>query len=316
MARVKDRQQTSGGVKKRSIARLRRVGPVQGVSRAGGITGLEARRIKAAAGQKQRAFKPFVAPTRPPTGTYDPSLDQQLGASERGLADLMFDTDTQRGRLTSDFGIGMGEVDRQAGYATQDLDLGISRTRQDYGIASSELQRQMGLLAGQQAEQQSAVGLVGGGGAQAASVMRGQNQAREQGALNLTLARANESDAMARTRLSQNVTAQKGGLGLDFTRGGQDLTTGLLRGQREGAQFAVDLGAQRFYQAKNSGLYTAPTKPANEKSKAGVTYRVRGEGTGRKYTLPSGRQFSRSEWVNTWRQRARGQGPLRGTLRG
>jgi hypothetical protein len=58
----------------------------------------------AAALKKSRlAFTPYTAPTAPPAGTYDPALDSQLGAVQRGLGYTLGGLDTQgsarRGRL-------------------------------------------------------------------------------------------------------------------------------------------------------------------------------------------------------------------------
>lgn len=44
-----------------------------------------------------RGFTPFAAPTNPPPGTYDPALDAQQRAAERGYGDLLQDIERQRG---------------------------------------------------------------------------------------------------------------------------------------------------------------------------------------------------------------------------
>jgi hypothetical protein len=205
--------------------------------------GQENGRLTPGTGTFRAPFQPFKAPTTPPTGTYDPALDAQVEASKRGLADLVMDTDTNRSRLAS-----------------------------DYGLAVAGIQRQTQLTGQQQAGQQRAQG-IRGGGVLAAAMVRAENQQRAIDPLSLNYARQNE-----------------------------DMTTGLSRAQRENTQFGLDVTAQRFFQATQSG-WKAPTAPKNEKTKNGVTYRVRGEGPGRKYTLPSGRVLGRQEWVNMWRKR-------------
>lgn len=227
----------------------------------------------------QRAFTPFVAPTSPPTGTYDPVLDANERAAGRGLKDLVMDTETARTRSASDLGLGLGEIDRQAGYA-----------REDFARSEADVRRTSALTGQVQAGQQRAQG-IRGGGVLAAALVRAGNQQRAIDPINV-----------GRTRLAENVTQQKDALNLGYTRQGEDFTTQLERAGRENTEFGLDTTAQRFFQATQSG-WQAPTAPANEKKKAGVTYRVKGEGPGRTYTLPNGRQVGRQDWVNMWRRR-------------
>lgn len=227
-------------------------------------------------------FTPFVAPTKPPTGTYDPALDASERATGRGLADLVMDTETGRTRSASDLALGLGEIDRQARYQTA-----------DFASQEADIHRTTQLTGQVQAGQQRAAG-VRGGGVLAAALVRAGNEQRAIDPINV-----------GRTRLAENVTQQKDALNLGYTRHGEDLTTGLLRGQRENTAFGLDTTAERFFQAQQSG-WMAPTAPGNEKTKGGVTYRVKGEGPGRVYTLPNGRQVGRQEWVNMWRARRAG----------
>lgn len=230
-----------------------------------------------------KPFTPFKPPARPPTGAYDPALDAQEGAANRGLADLAADIGEGgrlRERAATDYGLGLGEIDRQAGYAGADLDRQSSLVARQYGI----LQRAQG-------DQAASAGVEQGGTILAAAKMRAANQGIEQGAIDTN-----------RTRLGENVDQQKGALGVAYRRQGEDFTEQLARATRENTQFDLDLGAERFYQAKLGG-YKPPSRPDNEHVRGPVTYRVSGQGPGRKYTLPNGRQVSRDEWVNLWRFR-------------
>lgn len=231
----------------------------------------------------KRAFTPFAAPTRPPTGTYDPALDSQERAADRGLTDLVGDIGEGgrlRDRAATDYGLGLAEIDRQSRYGNEDLDRQASLVARQYGI----LQRAQG-------DQQAAGGVEQGGTILAAAQARAGNREIEDSAINTN-----------RVRLGENVEQQKGALGVGYRRQGEDFTEQLSRATRENTQFDLDLGEERFYQAKLGG-YKPPTRPDNEHVRGPVTYQVNGQGPGRKYTLPDGRQIGRDEWVNLWRFR-------------
>lgn len=265
--------------------------------------------------RKKRKFKAYKPATSPPSGTYDPALDAQEQAGNRGLMDYVQDNNTEETRSTTDYGTALQEIARQKQYQTEDLDRGVSRATEDYGLESQNLGRRYGLLAEAQAGNQAAAGVDMGGTALAAATRRAQNQGLEQTALDREIGRYREDVATNRTRLDANAAYQTNVAGLSYQRAGEDRTTGETRAKRENTQYGTDIGAQRFYQAKLAGW--EQHKPENEKTKQGVTYRVRGQGQGRQYTLPSGRRLSRDEWVNTWRRRgAGGFGQRSGALRG
>src|SRR3954466_9226666 len=67
-----------------------------------------------------RGFKPFVPPTKPPPGWYDPSLDAQQRAAQRGLGDLEQDTEKSQTRATSDFNLGNQRIDQSFGRTFSD----------------------------------------------------------------------------------------------------------------------------------------------------------------------------------------------------
>lgn len=249
-----------------------------------------------------RGFTPFQAPTRPPTGTYDPVLDQQERASQRGLGDLVADTNTNRTRAASDYGIGLGELARQVGYQRSDLNLGMGRATADHGTAIQGIQRDFRNLGTAQAQTAAAAGVSRGGTALAAAIKRAENEQLARAPVDLALGRYTEDFGTNMTRLGENEQFQRGQLGLQFQRYGEDLDKGLERGRREATQFGLDTSESRFHQARQSG-WEAPSAPKNEKKKGGVTYRVKGQGPGRKYTLPDGRVLTRDEWVNMWRFR-------------
>ena len=266
--------------------------------------------------QQRHGFTPFKPRTRPPAGRYDPALDAAERAGNRGLADLLADSGTGRTRAATDYGLGLANIDQEYGRATQDLDTGLARTREDYNTNVATLDRNYQQLASAQSQNAALSGTDQGGTVLAAAMARAQNRAVEQAPLETMLSRYTADDATNRTRLLENVNAQKGALGTEYERQGQDWTTQAARAQRENTQFGLDTSEQRFYQAKLAG-YKAPHKPKNEKTKKGVTYRVSGQGPGRVYTLPTGKQFKRDEWVNKWKRRgAQGFLPRPGHLYG
>jgi hypothetical protein len=256
-----------------------------------------------------RSFTPFQAPTRPPTGTYDPVLDAQERASQRGLADLVADTDLNRTRSASDYAVGLGELGRQVGYQRSDMNLGLQRTVADHANAIGGIQRDFRNLGTAQAQQSAAQGVSRGGTVLAAAMKRAENEAITRAPVDLALGRYQQDYGTNMQRLTENEQFQRGQLGSQYQRYGEDLTTGLSRARRETTQFGLDTAESRFFQAQQSG-WEAPTRPGAEHRRGPVTYRVRGQGPGRKYTLPNGRVLTRDEWVNLWRYRgATGQLP-------
>jgi hypothetical protein len=233
-----------------------------------------------------RAFTPFQAPTRPPPGFYDPSLDADERASGRGLGDLAEDVDRANLESRNDLNFGLERI-------------GTSRTRgaEDYGRSVEELNRQYGNLATRQAETARASGNRGGALAQALRKRAG-NQAFDRAPIDTNFG-----------RLNQDLDVQQGRLGVEFQRGWDERNlVALPRAQRENAEFGLDTNAQRWFQSRQAG-YEPPTKPANERTVGGLTVRVGGQRkplAQRMYTLPSGQQLSRRGFVNTVRRR-RGQ---------
>lgn len=263
---------------------------------------IQPRRVPRRQPNPSRGFTPFQAPTRPPTGTYDPVLDQQERATQRGLADLVADTGTNRTRAASDYAIGLGELGRQVGYQRADMNTGLGRAVTDHGNAITGIQRDFRNLGTAQAQVQAAQGVSRGGTALAAAMKRAENEQLARAPVDLALGRYREDYGTNMGRLTENELFQRGQLGLQYTRYGQDLDKGLERGRREATQFGLDTSESRFHQARQSG-WEAPSAPKNEKKKGPLTYRVKGQGPGRKYTLPNGQVLTRDEWVNLWRWR-------------
>jgi hypothetical protein len=182
----------------------------------------------AAYGANPAAFK---GPPRPPTGYYDPTIDHQVSAGQRGLGDLRIDIDTAKRR---------GVEDRDLTLA--DLMTSENRTRYDARLAGDELGLQFSRLARGQAEQSRVRGVTSAGLAAEAAQIRAANKGMAQGKIDLSLGRALE-----------NINLQRGDVTRGFDRqygAGGDLDLQLARGEREQPLLEADANELRLAQAK------------------------------------------------------------------
>lgn len=242
-------------------------------------------------GRRFDPYSPIV-----PAGTYDPALDSQLGAAQRGYGNLQEDAATQSTRTLADLTFGQAQVgqgyDRNVADLTQSrdrglADLGTNRTRgtEDYNRNVQMLQRSYQQLAGRQQEQQNAAGVLKGGAVLQAAAKRKANEAIDRQPLDTNFQRFGQDIDLQTGRLNQDYGTQFGRLGEDRTsslsqlalgasRGQEDAATQLRRGGVELGQYGLDIGAQKLYQATQTG-YVPPTKPSNEfRDKNGNPYRV------------------------------------------
>lgn len=193
-------------------------------------------------------------PSKPAYGTYDPALDQQERASQRGLGDLVQDVGTANRRSTTDLQLGTQQIERQSGRSLADLLTARKNSQQDYTNARAERTRQYGILGGQQAEKAASAGVLGGAIAQAAE-KRAANQGREQQADRNNLERFLKDSSLAQTRLGEDKALQLGDLNLNFERGWQDRNeVQVPRAQREADFYSQDVNELRIDQAKQAGL--------------------------------------------------------------
>ena len=235
---------------------------------------------------KRTPWTPFVAPTRPPPGTFDPALDQQERAAGRGLSDLMMDVERDTARSDNDFTTATGNVERQRGEGLADLMLSRSRGIQDFD-------RRYSRLAGAQTEAINAAGALGGGALAQAMKKRAANRAYDE-------SRFLADNEQARTRLGEAATRDLGALGLSHQRAGEDRTTGLTRAQREGTFLGQDINESRMFQAKAAG-WIPEEKPKGEGQQAGLHYRRIAAGApgklGDQFMLTTGRVLGRNEFL-------------------
>jgi hypothetical protein len=191
-------------------------------------------------------WRDWKAPARPPSGYYDPTIDQQVQAGARGLGDLRIDIDTAKRR---------GGEDRDTTLA--DLMTGENRARADAGIATGNLQTGYKRLATGQAQAGRVRGLgLSEGLADRAAGIRAANQQHDQAGIDLSLGRALENIDFQRRDLNRNFDRQ-------FALGG-DLDLQLARGEREQPLLEADANNLRLYQAKQAN-YVPPLRPKKPK---------------------------------------------------
>lgn len=261
----------------------------------------------------RRAFQPYSPVI--PAGTYDPALDSQLGAAQRGYANLQEDAATQSGRALTDFTFGQSQINQGYDRNTFDLtqsrdrglaDLGTSRTRgtEDYQRSIQLLAQAYQRKAVQQQEQQNAAGVLKGGAVLQAAAKRKANEAQDRQPLDTNFSRFGQDIDLQTGRLNEDYGKQFGRLGEDkktalsqlalgATRSQTDLDTQLTRGGVELKNYGLDIGAQKLYQAQQTG-YVPPTKARNEFSGPQGPYRVVREGDYNVRYDPSGRVISRT----------------------
>lgn len=186
-------------------------------------------------------FKPWTPWGTPPADRYDPALDAQLAASQRGFGDLVTDATTGNARDTQDYGFGLGDVQR-----SQD------RGQADYNRNVGLLTRSYGQLRDRQSQQFHVAGVAGGGAALQAARKRTENMAIDRQPLDTGLQRLNEDSDIARGRL-----------GVNYQRGIDDRSTQVLRGGRESVFFGADTAKAKGFQAAGTGWDPGP-KPSNE----------------------------------------------------
>jgi hypothetical protein len=196
----------------------------------------------------------------PPAGSYDPALDAQRAAANRGILDTRQDTELGLSRAGQDYGLGVEDLNRTQTRGTEELDRTQSRGNQDYGRDTQALQRSFNILAGTQAQRRQQMGVSTGGAVLQAAAKRRVNQAIQQQGLDLAHTRLGEDVTRARTRLGEDTGIGVGRLGLGYNRQVTDFTTGLSRANRENTAFGLDVDAQRYFQAAQSG-WEPPRRP-------------------------------------------------------
>jgi hypothetical protein len=271
-------------------------------------------------GSKYPRFDPYQPPP-PPSGSYDPILDAQQAASQRGLGDVRQDTSLAGTRAAVDYGLGVEGLNRSYGRGMEDFTTSRDRGMQDYGQqlgrGEEDYTRNVGLLqrSYQQLGRREAEGarsrhVISGGLALRAAQIRAENEAIDRQPLDTGISRLRQDVSTGQTRLGEDYARGTGRLGQDrdlgvgqlalgYDRGVSDRRTALSRAEREGAQFGLDVGASKAYQAGQSG-WAPPERgaaggmPKNEFVKPdGTHYKVIISNGWRYEVDPSGRVLNK-----------------------
>lgn len=207
-------------------------------------------------------FAPFVPPTMPPPGTYDPSLDAQLGAANRGYGDLQSQTGVDNQRAQDDFNLQSGHLHDLLNNNLADLLTGRNRTHDAYEQGLANLDHNYAQLGDQQLQQTNAMGGLEGGALQQALAKRMANEARDRQPMDTAEQQSAVDYGTNVDRANAGYNYDVGNLGLGLSRGNEDRANTLGIAGRENAQFGKDIGAQRWFQATQAG-YDPPQKPAD-----------------------------------------------------
>jgi hypothetical protein len=248
-------------------------------------------------------FKPFMPYGVAPAGTYDPSIDQQVAAGQRGLVDLGQDSVLGARRATEDYGFGVSDLNLSQSRGTQDIgtqrdavnrsfdrsttDIGTQRgyATEDHQRAIDALTRGYSRLGNQQGQQARVMG-VGGGALVQAARKRAENMAFDQAPIDTGFNRQiagldtsqqrlgeDRSTALsgldtAQGRLTEDTSRGTARLGVNLQRqidpDTGDLSRPLQRAGREQNQLETfDAPQSRFAQAVAGGWDPGP-RPSNE----------------------------------------------------
>ena len=225
-------------------------------------------------------------PGGPPPGTYDPQLDSQLRASDRGIDAFRQDTRRAGVRAVEDYKIAQedaaiartrgrrdlgtalkstwedymtagGDIGRE--YDRSMFDVGTQRTRtnEDYGRAVQTQERNYGILGSRQGQAAQAAGVAGGGALAQAAAKRAGNMAFERQDMDTSLGRTLKDLDLSETRLGENRDRSLSGLNTSTTRA---LEANQTQGRRLEQDFNRLLGPQgspqsgRLYQQWNRGV--------------------------------------------------------------
>lgn len=268
------------------------------------------------------SFKPYQPPPVP-TGSYDPALDAQYRAAQRGFQYSSQDAQQNQLRLSSDYGIQQGDIGRswqrgnedmnlsfrygQEDVGTQrdrgysDLDLARSRGGEDYNRAVGQLTRNYDRLAGQQQEQQvRAGGLLRSGAALQAAQKRSENMAWDKAPIDTNYNRFLADNTTSRTRLGEDTSRadqrQREALFIGTARAGEDRDSALARAALgfERGSTDINTGSWRAGQEQQQFGLDVEAQKQFQAAQAGYVAPQRGEPGGpptNEFTSPSGTPY-------------------------
>lgn len=223
---------------------------------------------------------------QPPFLTYDPGIEAQRRAAQRGLEDTtqnvkteghfahtdlaqaLRDLGTENARKRQDISLSAQRGERKLGYQEQDVQTRGARANQDFGTQLANISRQFSQLGQRQTQSANAAGVLDAGTQAASAAARGQNQQLAEAPIHTAQARSQEDLAealrrlgTARGELGEDTASSLGRLGEDTSRSrmlakreagrkGFELKRKEGRAKREGAISNVDLLQQEMFQAQ------------------------------------------------------------------
>lgn len=158
----------------------------------------------------------------PPFMSYDPSIDAEMRANQRGIEDINQDFRTQRKinrqdyrqtrkdirqtfqRGRTDLRFGAKQARRGFSEKTADIRKSGQRGREDFRLKLGDTLRKYGIEASRTAQSANARGVGEGGTLAASAAIRAENQARDVGRLELARERQQEDIATALQRVNKD----------------------------------------------------------------------------------------------------------------
>lgn len=254
-------QKFSAGGIKRPAPRVKAFAPVA-------PTRKQAKGILGAALASKKGFKSdAVSTAKPPAGTYDPTLDADYAAAQRGYGDTQQDTEKAGQRASSQYDLDKQSVSLGASRSLSDLLSARVQAHEDNAKAVADTSRNYGILGNTQAQQAGAAGVLSGGTLRAALAKRTENEGRDQAALKTAIDRFDAASGTSEGRLNEDTARQLASLGLDYGYGEDDRQDSLDRAGRELGFFGADTDAQRLYQAIQNGYDPVAAKAKASRSK-------------------------------------------------
>lgn len=181
-------------------------------------------------------FKPGSGggPTKPPPGTYDPALEAQRRAGQRGLAQLLEDIGTANTRDSEDFAGAMAEMAKRKG-----------RADEDFGVSLQNLQRRYATQGWNQGQSATVAGVAEGGTLAASAARRAENQGMDE-----------QPIRRAHDRFGEDYQSSIDKANRDHARALADRELKRQRGVYEEGQHEYDITQSELYQSKQNAPST------------------------------------------------------------
>lgn len=229
--------------------------------------------------------------TMPPYLTFDPSIDAEKRAQERGLSDILADTDQAESyagedlaQRQSDLNLGrergMADIGRRQARGTEDINLRQKRGTEDFSTSLNNLIRGFQVKAREQTQVANQAGSLDNATSRAAAARRAEGLAQARHPIDVgiqrlgedttrSLGRLTEDSDLARQRLGEDTDRDLSLAGTDQGRTLTELATKRRRAIREQRIGAVDLTQQAIFQARQAkpGYFTQFGTPKNKKRK-------------------------------------------------